>query len=105
MADISQSREIQPDQPALLTGLQHLEVPQLVHGSLVDEVELPVLPLTAALRLHVQPDRKSERGDLLEGETPPEEVLVDNGLSAVVHKLHLDMRGKGGVQDGGSVPE
>ena len=103
LGQVGHTREAETDEQALLAGLQHLELPQLVHGGLVDEVQLLLLPL-GALRLEVEPDREGQGWDLLEGEIPPEEILVEDDDSAVVHKLHLDLW-TDGLQDSGSVPE
>ena len=103
LGQVGQTREVETDEPALLAGLQHLELPQLVHGGLVDEVQLLLLPV-GALRLDVEPDREGQGWDLLEGEIPPEEILMEGDDSAVVHKLDLDLW-TGGLQDGSSVPE
>ena len=88
MAKVCQSWKVQTDQPTLLAGLQHLELPDLVHGELVDEVELHLLPL-GELWLHVEPDREGQGRDIQEGDVPPEEILMDGDFSAVIHKLDL----------------
>ena len=103
LGQVGQTREVETDEPALLAGLQHLELPQLVHGGLVDEVQLLLLPI-GGLRPDVEPDGEGQGWDLLEGEIPPEEILMESDDSAVVHKLHLDLR-TGGLQDCSSVPE
>ena len=90
MAKVCKTREVEIDEPALLVWLQHLEVAELVHCGLVDVLQLLLLP-DEALRLYVESDREGQGWNLLEGEVPPEEILMDVCHSAVVHKLHLDM--------------
>ena len=104
LAKVRQSRELQADQPGLLAWLQHLKVAQLVDSCLVDEVELFLLPL-GTLWLHIEPDREGQGRDILEGSVPPEEILMDGDLRAVIHKLDLDLWRGGRVQDGSTVPE
>ena len=103
MGKVRDPRKVRTDQPTLRAGLQHLELPDLIHGVLVDEVELHLLPL-GELWLHVEPDREGQGRDIQEGDVSPEEILMDGDFSSVIHKLDLDLR-RGGVQDSGTVPE
>ena len=57
LGQVGQTRELETDEPALLAGLHHLELPQLAHGGLMDEIQLLLLPV-GELRLDVEPDSK-----------------------------------------------